>query len=58
MPPTRVWILEGEAPAFVKSEGPLYLGGPIWRIELTNPVWPRVPAADAKAERGKSENKH
>jgi hypothetical protein len=37
---THVWILRGEAPAFVKSEGPLYLGGPIWRIELTKPLWP------------------
>ena len=40
-PDTQVWILPGEAPAFVKSEGPLYLGGPLWRIELTSPVWPR-----------------
>lgn len=39
-PDTHVWILGGEAPAFVKSEGPLYLGGPIWRIELASPVWP------------------
>lgn len=31
---THVWILEGAAPAFVKSEGPLYLGGPVWRIEV------------------------
>jgi hypothetical protein len=38
-PDTHVWILGGEAPAFVKSEGPLYLGGPPWRIELTGPVW-------------------
>jgi len=38
-PDTHVWILGGEAPAFVKSEGPLYLGGPAWRIELTGPVW-------------------
>jgi hypothetical protein len=36
----HVWILEGDAPVFVKSEGPLYQGGPIWRIELTSPVWP------------------
>lgn len=36
---TDVWVVEGEAPAFVKSEGPLYLGGPIWRIEMTSPVW-------------------
>ena len=31
-PDTHVWILGGEAPAFVKSEGPLFVGGPIWRI--------------------------
>ncbi len=37
----EVWIAGGAAPAFVKSEGPQYLGGPIWRIELTSPVWPR-----------------
>ncbi len=39
-PDTHIWILEGPAPAFVKSEGPLFYGGPIWRIELTSPVWP------------------
>jgi hypothetical protein len=33
-PDTHVWVLGGEAPAFVKSEGPLYAGGPIWRIQL------------------------
>ena len=37
---THVWILGGDAPVFVKSEGPLYQGGPAWRIELTSPVWP------------------
>jgi len=36
---THIWILGGDAPSFVKSEGPLYNGGPIWRIELTSPVW-------------------
>jgi hypothetical protein len=40
-PPVYVWILGGEAPAFVRSEGPLFVGGPIWRIELTSPVWPK-----------------
>ncbi len=37
-----VWVVGGGAPAFVKSEGPLYLGGPIWRIEMTSPVWPQA----------------
>jgi hypothetical protein len=40
-PDSHVWILGGEAPAFVKSEQPLYFGGPVWRIELVSPVWPR-----------------
>jgi hypothetical protein len=49
---THVWILDGEAPAFVKSEGPLYLGGPIWRIELTSPVWPQqAPAVHASSRK-------
>jgi hypothetical protein len=39
-PDSHVWILGGEAPAYVKSEQPLYLGGPLWRIELVSPVWP------------------
>ena len=35
----HVWILEGKAPAFVRMEGQLYQGGPVWKIELTSPVW-------------------
>ncbi|MEO8432362.1 MAG: hypothetical protein ABI592_12695 [Acidobacteriota bacterium] len=34
---TAVWIVEGEAPGFVRSEGPFYAGGPLWRIELAAP---------------------
>ena len=41
-PDTHVWILGGDVPAFVKSEGSMFLGGPIWRIELVSPVWPEV----------------
>jgi hypothetical protein len=39
-PDIHVWTLGGEAPGFVKLEGPLFYGGPIWRIELASPVWP------------------
>jgi hypothetical protein len=39
-PDTHIWVLNGEAPAYLKSEGPLYPGGPVWRIELVSPVWP------------------
>ena len=37
---SHVWVLGGEAPSFVKAEAPLYLGGPVLRIELTSPSWP------------------
>ena len=33
IPDVHCWILPGEAPAFLKAEGPLYFQGPIWRIE-------------------------
>jgi len=42
---SHVWILGGEAPAFLKAEGPLSSDGPSWRIELLSPVWPAVAAA-------------
>ena len=38
---TSVWILGGDAPGYVRSEGPMYQGGPLWRIDLASPVWPR-----------------
>ena len=41
-PDTHVWILQGASPAVVKAEGPMFLGGPIWRIEMASPVWPRT----------------
>lgn len=42
-PMIQIWIMGGEAPAFVKEEGPLYEGGPVWTIQLTSPVWPDSP---------------
>jgi hypothetical protein len=43
-PDSHVWVLEGDAPAFVRSQQPFYAGGPVWTIELTSPVWPRATA--------------
>jgi hypothetical protein len=48
-PDSHVWILGGEAPAFVKAEGPLFQGGPSWRIELASPVWPKPSKRAAPA---------
>jgi hypothetical protein len=40
-PDDHLWIITADIPAFVRFDGPLADGGPIWRIELTSPVWPR-----------------
>jgi hypothetical protein len=47
-PDGHIWIEGGESPTFVKSESVAYLGGPIWRIELVAPVWPRAATPEAK----------
>jgi len=33
-PDGKFWIITGEAPAFLRFEGPLYFMGPVWRIDL------------------------
>jgi len=49
-PDAHVWILGGDVPAFVRAEQSLYVGGPVWRIELASPVWPAKPTSpSAKA---------
>ena len=41
MPPdSHTWIVGDDAPAFVRYEGPLFTG-PVWRIDLASPAWPR-----------------
>jgi hypothetical protein len=43
-PDYHCWIATGGAPAFVAIDGPLYTGGPIWRIETVSPRGPgRAP---------------
>jgi len=40
-PDSHVWILQGEAPAFVRSQAPMSTTGPLWQTDLVSPVWPR-----------------
>lgn len=40
-PDNHLWIMTSDIPAFVRFDGPLATGGPIWSIELTSPVWPK-----------------
>ncbi|MDQ2841556.1 MAG: hypothetical protein M3Y72_11065 [Acidobacteriota bacterium] len=37
----HIWILGGNSPAFIREEGQLYEGGPIWRIEQISPAFSR-----------------
>jgi hypothetical protein len=37
----QLWISSGDAPVFLRSEGQLFEGGPIWRIEQITAAWPR-----------------
>jgi hypothetical protein len=38
-PDYHVWISSGENPAFVREDGPLYEGGPIYRIQQISPAF-------------------
>src|SRR5687768_8416650 len=33
LPDVKCWVVGGDAPGFVRFEGPLYFMGPVWRIE-------------------------
>ena len=46
-PDSHVWIASGEVPVFVRGEQPFYAGGPVWRIELAGPTWPKPATAKA-----------
>jgi hypothetical protein len=39
-PDAHVWILEGEAPAFVRSRSQLFVDAPLWQIDQVGPAWP------------------
>jgi hypothetical protein len=40
-PDVRYWLVTGQVPAFVRFEGPMFLNGPVWRLELTTVGWPK-----------------
>lgn len=40
-PDNHIWTIMDDVPAFVKFSGPLATGGPVWRVELTSPRWPK-----------------
>lgn len=38
-PDLRYWFATGPVPAFLKFEGPFYVNGPVWRIQMDSPQW-------------------
>ena len=42
-PSIQVWIVGGQAPTFIREEGPIYPEGPVYTIELANATWPEPP---------------
>ncbi len=45
-PDSHVWIVTDVVPAFVRFEGPMFTG-PVWRLSLATPRWPRPPVTAA-----------
>jgi hypothetical protein len=41
-PEIQLWVLGGDAPTFLRSEGPMFQDGPIWTMELASPEWPEA----------------
>jgi hypothetical protein len=39
-PNIQLWTIGGEAPTFVREQGPIYPEGPMMTIELASPEWP------------------
>jgi hypothetical protein len=39
---TKVWMIGEGAPAFVRVDEALYVGGPMWTIQITGPEWGRT----------------
>jgi hypothetical protein len=37
----HIWVLADSAPAFIREEGQLYDGGPLWRVEQISPTLPK-----------------
>jgi hypothetical protein len=44
-PNIQIWLIGGQAPTFLKEQGPTYPDGPVMTIQLASPVWPDAPKA-------------
>jgi hypothetical protein len=42
-PNIQIWTMSGQAPTFVREQGPIYPDGPMMTIQLASPAWPDSP---------------
>jgi hypothetical protein len=42
-PSAQLWIIGGEAPTFLREQGPIYPEGPLLSIRLASPTWSDSP---------------
>ena len=42
-PDIEIWTIGGQAPTFLKENGPIYSGGPMLTIQQVSPTWPDRP---------------
>jgi hypothetical protein len=40
-PDNHIWVVTDQIPVFVRFMGPLAADGPVWRIDLASPTWPK-----------------
>lgn len=45
-PNIQIWAIGGDAPTFMREQGPLYSEGPMMTIQLASPVWSDSPKSD------------
>jgi hypothetical protein len=41
-PDIQIWAIGGQAPTFIREQGPLYPEGPMMTIQLASPTWPEA----------------
>ena len=50
-PDAKAWISAGEVPAFIRSQSPLFLDGPVLRTELISPVWQTAKTQESSSKK-------
>ncbi len=52
-PDIYIWVAQGEVPTFLRTNGALFEGAPVWNIELSSPTWPITPGSEKIVDKAK-----